>query len=269
MRSSDGVARPWARRRCGAVRIRIVGVAAALAVGVGCGIGNASMVKGAALGRARVPTLANCVLAWNRAVLGSGRVLDRVVAKYDAALMFVSKDRVCGFAFPTPVAESAGGLGPYFTALDGDYQLGWDPLTGPASRVYWPSLEARATKHTNIRVDGRTGRVTPDRGATIATSDSIVLDIKTPCSVVVLAPWLARWSVLGRTVSCPWVKTLLWTWTDHETTARVQHLPSGSTLRILSWRCVGSDPRPLGPGGPPVYLRVRCTTGRQAIEAAQ
>lgn len=268
-RSPDAVARLWARRRCGAARIRIVGVAAALAVVLGGGMGDASMVRETALGRARVPTLANCVVAWNRAVLGSGRVLDRVVAKYDAALMFVSKDRVCGFAFPTPVAESAGGLGPYFTALDGDYQSGSDPLTGPASRVYWPSLEARATKHTNIRVDGRTGRVTADRGATITTSDSIVVDTKTPCSAVVLTPWLARWSVLRSTVSCPWVRTLLWTWTDHETTARGQHLPSDSSLRILSWRCAGSDPRPLGPGGPPVYLRVRCTTGQQTIEAAQ
>ena len=88
------------------------------------------MVRETALGRTRVPTLANCVVAWNRAVLGSGRVLDRVVAKYDAALMFLSKDRVCGFAFPTPVAESAGGLGPYFTTLDGDYRVGFGPAHG-------------------------------------------------------------------------------------------------------------------------------------------
>lgn len=231
---------------------------------------DASRADGTALVPVRAPTLARCVAAWNGALLGTGRALDRVVAKYDAALMFVSRDHVCGLAFPTFVVQSAGGgLGPYFTALDGDYEWLSDPLSGPGSSVNVASLEARASRQTNIRVDSRTGRVIADRGAMLATSDSIVMDTKTPCSVVLLAPWLSRWRVLSRTVSCVCVRTLLWTWVERQPTVRLTHLPAVRTLRILSWGCVGSDRQPLGPGGTPVFRRVRCSSGQQAVEAAQ
>ena len=154
---------------------------------VGCGAAGALASASASIVRAAVPTLMGCVAEWNSAPLGPGR---RLAIDGHAALMFVFRDRTCGFAFPTRLAQAAGDYGVFVTALGGDYELHFDPLTGSASTIYAgaASLLAGASHHTNVHVDPTDGRLVADRGARIATAPFTVLDPAAPCSLTFPPP---------------------------------------------------------------------------------
>jgi hypothetical protein len=254
------------------VRVRPAGInfllfGAILALTAGCGASSAVAVTPTV--PAGNPTLAKCVHAWNHAVLGTGRRFVRPVAAVgENALMFVFRDRACGLAFSARTSQTAGTTGVFVTALDGDYQLDADPLSGPGSTAAQGSrsIQRRASRSTNVRVDPSTGRVVATVPSEhIATVPFTLIDTKTSCPAVIAEPSTDFWKVVSRNVSCVWTRTLVWAWIDREGTVTKTGGSDTLVRQILGWRCVGSDRQPLGPGGPVVYTRVSCRAGMRTV----
>lgn len=262
--------RAWAADVHAAV-LRGICLGGVLALVAGCGTSSAVALTPTV--PAGHPTLAKCIAAWNEAVLGTGkRFVRSVAADGEAALMFVFRDRACGLAFPEHVSQDAGTVGVFVSALDGDYQLVSDPLSGPGSSATLGErdVQQRASGLTNVRVDPRTGEVAATvPGDEIATVPFTLLDTKTACTTVIAQPSGTGWKVVKRTVSWLWVRTLVWAWMDR--TGKVVKTPGSNRLvrQVLGWRCVGSDLRALGQGSPRVYTRVSCRDGMKVVQISR
>jgi hypothetical protein len=174
--------------------------------------------------------------------------------------MLVSGDRVCVLGFPTREVQDAGAAGIYLSALDGDYELAFDPLSGPATMLNSLGVQARASRRTNVRVELPSGKLLADPGATIATSTSKVLDTTTPCAAI-SSSVVRGAKILRRTVSCLWVRVLLWAWDQHKGTAVLTKGTEHRERRILGWRCQVSQPVATR------FLTFTCRKGPQLVKA--
>ena len=216
----------------------------------------------------RSRTLGECVGMWNRAPLGEGRRTAAADAAYGRrVLLFAFSDGVCGVAFPARVPGAMGIGAVFISGLGGDYQWEPNPLSGPDHEP--PSgtqLQAIAEGHTNARIAIPAGTVIADRGAVMATLRPAFMDTHADCEEV-LTPSSADnaspgiYKLLRRTVSCPWVRTVVWAWSAREGT------PSGATappahLLIDGWRCAGSDLTQTLAG----YQRVSCSKGKSVVK---
>lgn len=78
------------------------------------------------------------------------------------------------------------------------------------------------------------------------------------------------WKLVRRNVSCLWVKTVEWAWSDHDgKPLKATGGANESKRRILDWTCVASDRKPLTPGSSPVTSSLlTCTSGPHAFQAS-
>jgi len=256
-----------------ALRSPRVAVCLLIPTAAGSVCGCAASGSGAALGTRgedpRQPTLSRCVRRWNTAPLGYGRLWAKVPATYSRqALMVTLPGDACALAFPTHAAKQSDWEGAYVTALSGDYALSESPL-GVTPPGLTKELEARADAETNVRVEVD-GAVTAAGQAKIP-SLAVTFYGGDECSTVAPARGSLvasqQYQVTKTTVPCPTVRTLLWAWDAGEAVAPHADGPR-TTVRILGWTCVGSDPtRRITRETPLVYLRVKCVERAGLVEA--
>ncbi len=250
--------------RAAQLQLTLIGALAA-AISCACAAGSVTARSGNARS-AKPLTIERCVAEWNTARLGDGHVLAKVLAAdgpTEAALMFVSRDGVCGFAFDTEASLATGLGGVFVTAFGGAYDLGQDPLSGLASTfdsATAAALEGRAGRTTNIHIDLHDGTVVAERGESLESVQGDVIDRTSGCRVVQVTPSLNAWLVGRRTVNCLRMRILAWAWELGEGAALTVRSRGAAAREIAGWRCVGTD-QAKDFSGPFGYKRVTCTAG--------
>ena len=247
------------------------GVAAACA-GAALAAGVAAIATASERAASR-PTLARCVAAWNDARSpGVRRYAASVAAggNRPGALVFLSKDGVCGLALPLrDVVATDGGQGVFVSAWGRDWVLGADPLSGMHAGLlrHEASLEGRAMFQTNATIDYRTGELAATGGRGLARINRSVIDRSPNCSRLVYTESepgaggvIALFDMTRRRISCFAARSFVW---------RLLGSPAGSGLtvargrvvrRLDGWRCLAS-------AGPyrTVATEIRCDRGAQEI----
>ena len=210
-----------------------------------------------------VATLSRCIESWNRAPLGNGRALaDAAGGNGPVALMFISEDGVCGFALPARVAAASGLVTVFVSELGGDYSLAQSPeLSVGAGSPAAAHLEALAGKHTNVRVDLPSGKLTATPNASLPTVPVNLVAANAGCRAIPnVAPngttsgTPAAYNLVSTTVGCPLVRAITWAWSAGEASSATTGAPA-SHQQIAGWRCAGRDLVQRHPG---TYVRVTC-----------
>lgn len=223
-----------------------------------------------------LPSLAECVSAWNAAVLGTGRQTIRAIALADdTALMARSSDGVCVLALP-PGAGHTDGEGWYLTLLRGDYDLGTTPVNGVGSPHPPSGGEARmrepAATHTNVEVSARTGRIKAASGGLIPTLPYTILDRGLACKNIIYPDIHNQivpdgYALIRSTATCGWVRSLIFAYEAREGSL-LGRGQSGAPIRELAgWRCSGAGPFPARSVAQASRFRLRCVRGSQIVEA--
>jgi hypothetical protein len=204
-------------------------------------------------------TLRGCVSRWNEASLGE-RELAAVASAGagTAAMMSAFADGSCGLVFPSPGGKESV----LVSGLDGDYALDANPLGdfGPE-----PSLEdeliARAERRTDVHViPGSHGKIAADPYARMPTLPLKLLDNAGDCHQI-LTPGGSDYVLVRTSVLCPWVRSIIWSWSAHQHPRGSDGSPRAD-VRILGWRCEGTD---YGHGE---FTQVICRTASNLIEVA-
>jgi hypothetical protein len=217
--------------------------------------------------------LAKCVEEWNGATLGTGKqAVASIAGLTSRALVFRYADGVCGLAFALSARRSTLGAFPsvFVTALQGDYQLPFAPVTGPRTPRPLPSystLERLSERQVNVSVQSSTGRIVPLPRGTITKLPYTILDTRSPCSVIVAPPSISTipYTLVRSNVACLLVRTLAWAYLGREG-ALVSTSESRETRLIIGWRCEGTS-APMQ-GGRKAVTRFACSKASQAFGVA-
>jgi hypothetical protein len=224
---------------------------------VGSEVSRASPAGSVGRAPEHAPTLSRCVSQWNRASLGD-RDLAALASAEDgtAALMSAFADGSCSLVFPS----ARGQAKVFVTGLDGDYALDANPLGGYAPS---PSLEgqlvAQAERQTDVHViPGSAGKIAADRNARMPTLSVKLLDAAADCQQI-WTPAGSAYALVRTSVACPWVRSIIWSWSAH------QHPPGSlgsprADVRIIGWHCTGTR---YGNGE---FTQVICRTPTNLIE---
>ncbi len=240
-------------------RIGLTGVAAVTLVSLCVGTLQVSPATAGGGRDGQAPTLGSCVSKWNHASLGDRDLAAIASASAgSAALVAALADGSCTLVFP-PV----GGHDRVFvTGLDGDYALDANPLgeDGPHPAVE-EQLAALVERETDVHVIPRSrGMIAADRHARMPTLRLHLLDTGADCHQI-WTPTGLGYALVRTTVLCPWVRSIIWSWSAHEHPRAVTASPHAE-VHILGWRCGGTD---YGDGE---FTQVICRTATNLIEVA-
>jgi hypothetical protein len=208
-----------------------------------------------------IPSLSACVQRWNNASLGDGSLsASREAMTGKAALVFTFQNGACGLVFPTHTANKAEKQYATYVSIDGgNFSLDWSPL-GLVRRSEIEKLRADASRHTNVTVERKTGRIVAlhQHGQTLNVPANVFISPPGGCKRVTLpnSLYVGRYNVVHTDVSCIMTRTLLWAWATERSPAHPE------AIHILGWACVGTE-------GHPISTLVRRSSKRSLVQLAQ